>query len=190
MLRPAILTLLVISAASCAGPLTQPARPFPFTEFGSQAGLEARQPTDILVAPVHDQTGTDRVPTEAFQKAVVTGLVDRLYSPLSGAASEADAAEASMMMSSDGIFQIVVTRWDESQLGGAGKIEIEAEARLVDGTDPNRALLWGVSLGRAVEVSSRLRQQLTEAEVRARAAQGFSRELLALVPERDPLAGR
>jgi len=188
MLRLAILTLLAISAASCAGPLTQPKRPFPFTEFGSQAGLEARQPTDILVAPVHDQSGTERVPTQTFQKAVVTGLVDRLYSPLVGAPLEAEEMEASMMISSDGIFQIVVTRWDETHLTGAGKIEIEAEARLVDGADSNRALLWGVSMGRAIEISSRLRQQLTATEVRMRAAQGFVKELLALVPERDPLA--
>lgn len=190
MLRLAILTLLAVSFSSCAGPLTQPARPFPFTELGSQAGLDAQPPTDVLVRPVHDQSGTERVPTESLQKTLTVGLVDRLYSPVAGSPAEGSAMEAAMPTGIDAILQVVVTRWDETHLVGAGRIEIEAEARLLDGRNAGRALLWGVSLGRPIEIPSRIRQQLTTAEVRARAAGDFAKEVLALIPERDPLATR
>lgn len=195
MTRNLLACFFLLAAGSalggCANLPFEPERPFPFTEFVADGPLEAVRPVDLLVAPVHNQTGVTAVPLEPLRNSLMKELVGRLYTPLSRQWSDGRAAEASFDPNApgvDAILQVVVTRWDESLLDSHGAVLVEAEARLLHGGVASRPVLWAVDVGRRLEASGRQRERLAASEVRARMAEDLAREILELLPERNPLA--
>lgn len=185
------LLLLTGLLGACASTPFEAERPFPYTEFGADGPLESVRPVDLLVAPVHNQSGIPNVPVEPFRVALTEELVARLYSPLSLEWADGRAVEAGYdpnAPGADAILQVVVTRWDESLYDSHGAVLAEAEARLLDAGVATRPVLWAVDVGRRLEASSRQRGRLPASEVRARMADQLAQEILRLLPERNPLA--
>jgi len=147
------------------------------TEFMTAAGLDQVNPADIAVAPVMLAMLEDGyVPTEAVREALYTGLIDRLYSPLPlGWVDEGGEHDA--------VLKVRILMWDTSKVAYDGTIFARAEAR-VSNADGN---LWGVDITRVLndDVSGPNRDTPALAEMSA--ASDLAAELLALLPERNPL---
>src|SRR5438094_331620 len=85
---------------------------------GAVDRLKELQPTDLAVAPIRDQTNTQRVPLELFRSAFIETLVERRYSPLAPSYVDANWVAASFKgtPAPDGVMVVAVTSWDPSHL--------------------------------------------------------------------------
>ena len=170
----------------------QPAEPVVRTEFLDEGTLEQVQPADVAVAPVHNQSGAESMPAGALRKAIYEGLVTRLYSPVDLGYVDARLAEASAdpeALGADAVMYVVVTAWDTSILESAAAIRVSASVTIVEpGSAAAASPLWGVEVSRRIDLRGEARVYPERAELERRAAELFAAEVLALLPERDPLA--
>jgi len=163
-------------------------------ENGSLAALAARQPADIFVAPVIDQTAAYEAPANELRLALYEGLVGRLYSPLrltwadEALAAFGDAppsvAEASALLGADAILEVRLVAWDESALERDGFVRATVAALLIDPSAPD-APLWGWELAREVDVGGASTRRSTRDVLAGQVAKTLAAELLALLPARD-----
>ena len=93
---------------------------------GDPLRLVRRQPADIAVAPIRDQTGRDTVPRPLFREAFQETLVEKLYSPLDAKYVEANWVEGSFRGTPppDGLLLVVIDHWDPARLYSAGIVTI------------------------------------------------------------------
>ena len=165
---------LALAAGACVAP--RPQDPVDSTGFLPASGLDDLQPADIAVAPVDVVLleGGD-APHEAVREALYDGLIDRLYSPLPLVWVDGGGER-------DATLVVRILQWDRSKLSYDGTITARAEARL---TADGRSL-WAVELTRRLNraTSGEAREDVALAELSS--AQNLAREILALLPERDP----
>ena len=95
---------------------------------GAHARLDQIQPTDVAVAPVRDQTDSQRVPLDVFRIAFVDTLIERRYSPLAPDYVDANWLDASFRGTPppDAVLVVAVTAWDPSHLFSTGKVAASA----------------------------------------------------------------
>lgn len=165
-------------------------------EAAAPGPLEALQPADLFVAPVGDQSDAFAAPLTTLRQALYRGLPARAYSPISLEWADArlaertsegriSLAEAGAAIAADAILEVRLLFWDESALESDGIVGARLEARLVDPNAPD-TLLWGYRIGRVVDIGELSARRATRDALVARVAEELARELLALLPERDP----
>ncbi len=159
--------------------------------LGDFERLALRQPADIAVAPVRDQTGKDSVPRELVREAFSEVLVERLYSPLASEYVDANWVEASFRgtPSPDGLLLVVIETFDPSGLYSSGRVRIGGEVVLFEGADTTGVRLWSVVLDHVVDLSPGRRGPPAPSETLIpTAVQRFARAALEKLPERSPIS--
>lgn len=189
LVRPLSLLIACATLLSACQGLSRNVEANRFESLGG-AGLEVRQPADIALAPLRNQSGRGEVPLEGLRSAFQGELVRRLYSPLGLAFVDAHWDEASFAGAPppDALLMIAITGWDESGLRSRGVLKAEAELRLYEGGSPEGPLLWGGRVARRVDLNLSEGQVGLLKELRPKAIKAFAAQVLAELPERDPTA--
>lgn len=148
-------------------------------------GLAVAQPADVAVAPVRDTSGAG-VPLEAMREALYTGLVDRLYSPVRLEYVDRQWTDAAFGAggAAEAVLEVTVTKWETTHVLQRGIVIGRAEARLLDAKALDGAPLWAVGVTRRLDLGG----PVPAAGWEERAAGLLAQEVLAELPERDPVA--
>lgn len=178
-MAPRFLTTLLVAfplaLAACVTPVHQADQEG--TEFMPAAGLDQVNPADIAVAPVMlAMLEEGNAPTEAVRKALYDGLIDRLYSPLPLEWVDAGGDR-------DAVLKVRILMWDTSSVAYDGRVLARAEARMTN-ADGN---LWGIDITRVLNDDVSGTQRDTRELAERSAARGLAKEILMLLPERNPL---
>lgn len=161
--------------------------------LGDIERLLERQPADIAVAPVRDQTGFDQVPRDLMREAFEEALVERLYSPLSTDYVDANWVEASFRgtPAPDALLLVVIESYDPSGLYSSGRVRIGGEVVMFEGGDTTGIPLWSASLQEEIDLTEGRRGPPTPSEVWIpKAIRSFAKVALDKLPKRDPVAAR
>ena len=171
-------SLCLATLGACVAP--QKADPHDSTGYLPGSGLDAVQPADIAVMPVELRLEEEAaVPVEDLRLALYEGLVDRLYSPLAfDWVDDGGDSEAAL--------EVTVLGWDTASLVYDGTIIARAEASMVRGDE----VLWAVELTRRLNDDVGGAQRSNASASISSSVAELAREILALLPERDPLAAR
>ncbi|QDU69006.1 hypothetical protein [Engelhardtia mirabilis] len=188
--------------AGCASVGGEMPRPQPYTDpLPPPAGMDgvpaaiASQPADVWIQPVVDASSGRGAPVGALRDELYRGLVARLYTPIALVWGDAQLAEASAStggfptgaMGAEAVLEVRVLSWDASSIERSGSVFAELEARLIDPRTTPATQLWGRRLARELSVDkSRLRQSTT-GELEELAIRNLGREVLGLMPQRDPV---
>jgi hypothetical protein len=177
-------SLLFAGACQTNAPTPQHA-----TDKLPSAGLAAAQPADIAVAPIRDETGREPAaagaPLAAVRQAIYTGLVDRLYSPVSLDYLDRQWTEASFggAGAADAVLEIAITKWDTTHVSQRGVVLARAVGKLVDAKNPEGQPLWAVGITRRLDLGG----PGPAGDWQTRAAGMLAAELLAELPLRDAI---
>lgn len=191
LVRLALAALLVVPAACDSLPHSKNV----FrdrTESQAPDKLAEKAPSDILIAPVRNQTDRDDVPVDLLRSALHDALVGRLYSPLDLAYADAHWAESTYRGEDvpDAVLVASITHWSTSGLSGQGTMEIGVDLRLFSGGSTAGEVLWSAQVDRIVKVVQGGDPPYgPEDRLVARGAEIWAPEALSALPERDPLAG-
>jgi hypothetical protein len=160
---------------------------------GALDRLRELQPTDVAVAPVRDQTDSQRVPLEVFRTAFVETLIERRYSPLAPSYVDANWVEASFRGTPppDGLLVVAITAWDPSHLFSTGKVAATADVVLFEGGDTTGLVLWQQTLVHEVDLGDgRGNPPAAGQDLVPVAVRKFAQAALQSLPMRDPVAAR
>lgn len=156
--------------------------------------LRDRNPTDVAVLPVENQTAATNVPLVALREAFYTGLVKRRYSPLALDYVDRGVVEAAY---SPGMFEeqaalvCYLTDWDDSAWATRSRLTISAEVYLLDSApSAGGRELWGGSLIKTISVDADRARYESDSDLLDLAARRFVEEVLGALPPRDPRAVR
>jgi hypothetical protein len=158
---------------------------------GAITRLQELQPTDVAVAPIRDQTDSQRVPLEVFRNAFVETLIERRYSPLAPDYVDANWVEASFKGTPppDGLLVISVKEWDPGHLFSTGKVAASADVVLFEGGDTTGRVLWQVTLKHEIDLSDgRGHPPTAGQDLIPKAVRQFAQKALQELPMRDPVA--
>jgi hypothetical protein len=147
-------------------------------------GLEAVQPADVAVAPVRDESGGG-APVDAVRQACYVGLVDRLYSPVSLDYVDQQWTDASFGGggAAEAVLEVAITKWDTTHVPQRGVVIARAEGRLIDTREPDGEPLWARGVTRRLDLGG----PDPRGDWAARAGELLAAELLAELPQRDPI---
>lgn len=148
-------------------------------------------PADILIAPVRNQTEREDVPIGLLRASLHDALVDRLYSPLDLAYSDAHWVESTFTgdVPPEGILVASITHWNTSGLRGQGTLEIGVDLRVFRGGSTTGEALWAAQVNRTLKVVQGGHPPFgPEDALIERGAEQWAVEALGVLPERDPLA--
>lgn len=180
--------LLLILVGACHGPRAQVSN---LTTPLPAQGLTNRQPADIAVAPVRNQSDNDQVPVDLVREAIYEELAQRLYSPLDLGYVDGHWIESAFAGEAppDAVLMISITDWSAARLYSSGILNVSAELRLFAGGSAEGDPLWGVAVNRTIELGDPNRRPLGPAsEFLPRAVTLFAKEALNELPERDAVA--
>ncbi|NOT29237.1 MAG: hypothetical protein HOP15_02180 [Planctomycetes bacterium] len=181
---------LLFSALACHSP-ARDADKAPVR--GALERLSELQPVDVAVAPVRDQTNSQRVPLEVFRTAFVESLIERRYSPLAPSYIDANWVEASFKgtPAPDCLLVVAVMNWDPTHLYSTGKVAITADIVLFEGGDTTGKVLWQRTLAEEVEMGDgRGKPPAAGTDLVPKAVRLFTQKALQALPMRDPVAAR
>lgn len=154
-------------------------------------GLGNRQPADIAVAPVRNQSSNDAVPVDDVRQAIYTELAQRLYSPLELGYVDGHWVESAFSGEAppDALLMITITDWSTARLYSSGILNVSAELRLFAGGTAAGDPLWGVAVNRTIQLGDGTgRPRGPASEFLPRAIAAFAAEALNELPERDAVA--
>ena len=206
LLRSRLVTLLIgsaaVLAAGCGSLGGELPRPEPYTEpLPPVAGVDsvpaaaAVQPADVWIQPITDASSGRGAPVDALRDELYRGLVARLYTPIALVWGDAQLAEAaadqvgfpSEAMGAEAVLEVRVLSWDASSIERKGSVFAELEARLIDPRTSPPTQLWGRRLARDLAVDKGRLRQATAGELEELAIRDLGREVLGLMPQRDPV---
>lgn len=190
--------LLAGCAATAAGPIerTPYTEPLPADEgLASAAAAAGVHPADVWIQPVRDQSTGRGAPVGALRDELYRRLVDRLYTPIALGWGDAQLAEAAAdglrfpteAIGADAVLEVAVLTWDAGALERAGTVFAEVEVRLIDPRPATPTQLWGRRVARRLALDAARLRQSTVGELEDLAARQLAREVLALLPQRDPV---
>lgn len=168
----------------------------PTTELLIEPQSAEHLPAVVAVMPALDRTtaadpsAAGPVPVTALRAAIWKGLPSLRYAPLSLEFLDRGGWEEASVRAeqgrADALLEVSVTYWDETLLHQAGCVRVAAEVYLfgLGGGDP----LWGVRLQRKLVLPAAT-MPAEDAGRRDAIAALLAAELLAELPERDPLPG-
>jgi hypothetical protein len=160
---------------------------------GALERLSELQPADVAVAPVRDQTNSQRVPLEVFRTAFVESLIERRYSPLAPSYVDSNWVEASFKGTPppDALLVVAVTSWDPTHLYSTGKVGVTADIVLFEGGDTTGKVLWQRVLEEQVEMGDgRGNPPAAGTDLVPKAVRLFAQKALQALPMRDPVSAR
>ncbi len=182
------IALSVSGFATAAGCSLPPPKPQNENIRHPYFALEDAQPAEVAVVPVRDQSKEGGFPVIALRRALYDGLASRLYTPIDLEFVDAHWAEGGFdptSLQAGGVVQVVVQQWDRSLLVSHGAILVELTVEMLDGDRTLARPLWGQTFRRRLEFSGE-RTRMTEAELYEHAAELLAKEILAVLPARDP----
>lgn len=172
---------------------TTPATPDVPPMSGALEHLRELQPTDVAVAPVRDQTDSQRVPVDVFRNAFIQTLIERRYSPLAPSYVDSNWVEASFKGTPppDGLLVVSVTAWDPTHLYSTGKVTAKADVVLFEGGDTTGQVLWRLSLDEVVDLGDgRGNPPASGQDLIPTVVRQLAQKALQSLPMRDPVAAR
>lgn len=170
--------------------------------FTATPELAQRNPADIAVLPVEDGT-RDKTATrhaDVMRQALMEGLIDQMYSPLSAAAVDAALSEhplpvgstivapavlrsASGHCNEDATLAVRIERWDESGLLRDSRTRFQAQAVL---GAPDGTILWSGTVTGEVKAGGH-GPAPRDPDTRARSCAMLAMEaLIGYLPRRNP----
>jgi len=161
------------------------------TARGAIVRLQELQPTDIAVAPVRDQTDSQKVPLDIFRGAFIETLIERRYSPLAPGYVDANWVEASFKGTPppDALMVVALKSWDPTHLFSTGKVLAAADVVLFEGGDTTGRVLWQRSLKHEVDLGDgRGHPPPAGQDLIPKAVRMFAQKALDDLPMRDPVA--
>lgn len=182
-LRPAVLALSALLLAACQ---ELPKVPGKHVDVIFPGSLRAAQPSDVVVAPVADESASGRAPIADLRSSFEDALLRRRYSPLSQEYVDRRVVEAAYTPGSvqeDAVLQVTVREWDMSRWDTHGEVGVELEAWMLA---PDGSELWGGRLKRKVDLSKEREHFPTTREAFERGSVLLARELLEVMPARNP----
>lgn len=187
----AFLVLALVPACTATGTGTVGGEEEPSGVFGASERLNELQPAEIAVAPVRDQTDSQRVPLEVVRTAFVESLVERRYSPLSTRYVDSNWVEASFKGTPlpEALFVISVTSWNPNHLYSTGRVTLSADLTLYEGGDSTGHVLWQRTFEGAVDLGPAPgKAPAPGADMIPRAVRLLSQQALSALPMRDPVS--
>lgn len=182
------LSLLALLGTACANTGSHEEKPAP---RGAIDRLQELQPVDVAVAPVRDQTNSQRVPIEVFRNAFVQTLIERRYSPLAPSYVDQNWVESAFKGTPppDGLLVVSITSWDPSHLFSTGKVAATADVVLFEGADTTGRVLWQLTFQDDVDLGDgRGNPPAAGQDLIPKAVRMFAQRALAELPMRDPVA--
>ncbi len=171
----------------------------------SEGGMSTKNPVDIVVAPVSDETGTSMAPCDMLRTAFADALVRRRYSPLSldyvssaleGQANAAAAAGTPVPASyhpgtlgEDALFRVSVKTWDMSAWKSQTQIVVTIDAWMIDSVDPLNKELWGARFEKTLDMALMKNKYPTESVLMNYCCEMIAAEIMDCMPARTPRAG-
>jgi hypothetical protein len=160
---------------------------------GAIERLNELQPVDVAVAPVRDQTGSQRVPLDVFRTAFIETMIERRYTPLAPTYVDANWVESSFKGTPppDALLVVAVTKWDPSRLYSTGRVEATADVVLFEGGDTTGRVLWQRTFADEVDLGDgRGNPPGAGTDLIPKAVRTFAQHALSVLPMRDPVAAR
>ncbi len=145
------------------------------------------QPVDVIVAPVRNETERTDIDVDALRQRFQTGLVVLRYSPLALDYVDRNYVEASTSPSAlgvEGVFEVVIKRWDESKLSRQGLFGVTADVRMLDAAD-GQTVIWAAVVDQEYDLYSEVPTRSLPL-LRKQAHVKLAEEILAALPPRDP----
>ena len=154
--------------------------------------LEARNPSDVVVAPVIMAEEGMVVPSRALRESVAKGLVKRRYAPLSldfvdeaGMLSNEGVTEASYRagtLNEEVVCQLVVHSWKQNLWESRRSLVVDVEIQMIDPADPMGAPLWTGRLDRRMDFASQEANFASERAFFHSALDQLAAEIMAVMP--------
>lgn len=160
---------------------------------GAVERLNELQPVDIAVAPVRDQTRSQRVPLEVFRTAFIETMIERRYTPLAPGYVDSNWVESSFKGTPppDALLVVAVTGWDPTRLYSTGRVEARADVVLFEGGDTTGRVLWQRTFEDTVDLGDgRGNPPSAGTDLIPKAVRTFAQRALLELPMRDPVAAR
>lgn len=184
---PALVSALALALGACASVPKQPG--YEVEPLLDDPRLGEKNPSDIVVLPVENQTEDPAVPVEDLRRYFYEGLVGRHYSPLALDYVDRQVVEASYSpgaLDEEAVLQVQITDWDESRWKTRHVLRIGADVWLLD-ADPAAAEpeLWGGHLEKSLGVDASRPSQSSTARLKDLAVRRFVEEVLQALPRRD-----
>jgi len=182
----------VVALALLASCHSLPETPGDGSEILVEGRLAERNPADVAVLKIVDQTGQPNVPLGVIRHAFYVGLVDRRYSPIALEYVDSRVVDASYRpgaLHEDAALKIYLTEWDTTDWETHRRMAIEADIFLLDARpiDANQEL-WGWRVREEVSVAKEEARYALDSELMELAIERFTEEALGGLPLRDPLA--
>lgn len=181
---PALLVLLALTACNEL-PTRHGATIVP--GVAPQGALEEANPSDIVVAPVIDETGRAGMPAQDLRTSFQRGLVKRRYSPLANEYVDlhvVDGVYSAGTLEEDAVLEVIVEDWDPTYLEARGAVGVRAVVRLVDAS--TQGLLWSGRIDQTVELGPLRNTKTTTGAVYQRVCDEVATEVLAALPAHAP----
>ena len=166
----------------------------------SEGGMNTKNPVDIVVAPVSDETGTSMAPCDMLRVAFADALVRRRYSPLSldyvssalegqaTAAVEAGtpvpASYSAGTLGEDAVLRVSVKMWDMSAWKSERMIGVTVDAWMIDSVDPLSKELWGARYEKTLDMALMKNTYPTESVLMNYCCEVIAAELMDCMPAR------
>ena len=153
--------------------------------------LAQLQPGDIVVAPVRNQTDSERVPLDELRAGLSNAIIGRMYNPLDTAYVDKNWVESSFKGSPapDGVLYMAVTKWDSSHLYSNGQVSMQAELLLFAGSSTTGEALWGIQVENTVDLSDgKGNPPAPSPLLLAEASELLAKLAVTTLPKRDPVA--
>jgi len=171
----------------------------------SEGGMSTKNPVDIVVAPVNDETGEDMAPCNLLRVAFADALVRRRYSPLSldyvSSALEGQVAAAveegmpvpasynAGTLGEDAVLRVSVKTWDMSAWENQRQLGVTIDAWMMDSVDPLRKELWGARYETTLDMELMENSYPTESVLIDYCCSVIAAELMDCMPARTPRPG-
>lgn len=147
-------------------------------------------PLDVVVLPIQNDTGRANLPLADLRKAFHAGLIRQRYSPLALEyvdAKTVEAAYAPGAMNEQAILQVILQKWDDSQVRTMSRLQIQGEIYLLDAKNPDpRQPLWGGKVDRTVNLASNVASISSGKAFNDLVVKTFAEDVLASLPARNP----
>ncbi|MFT4648803.1 MAG: hypothetical protein ACI87O_000026 [Planctomycetota bacterium] len=154
--------------------------------------LEARNPSDVVVAPVILAEEGIVVPGRVLRESVARALVKRRYAPLS-----LDFVDEAGMLSSDGVTeasyragtlneevvcQIIVHGWKQSLWDSRRALVVDVEIQMIDPANPMGTPLWSGRLDGRMDFASQEPSFASNSTFFSAALDQLAAEIMAVMP--------
>jgi hypothetical protein len=148
--------------------------------------LEERNPVDVVVAAVIDESGNRACPTGILREAFYQGLVGRYYSPLALSFVDATVAEGDTYrpgtLREDAVLTVVIEGWDTAFWETNGALGVRAEARLLDARTMN--VRWSGRIDGRYEFAHLRPRTASDRAFTESVCRELANEVLAALPSR------